>query len=147
MKLKERVLLGVSAATVLATLLLVVDLQLELGVSGRHLLPSHGRHRLAPHANTFRHRVLQRAPANGSEREASNSSEAAARTAAVAVAVGRAPTEGPHDEFSDLVDYVANNGDVGVVESSAARLSAAAAELFGARRNPTMAELVDFPDR
>lgn len=43
MKLKERIVLGASATLVLFTLLLVVDLQMELGFSGRRLQPSHGR--------------------------------------------------------------------------------------------------------
>lgn len=43
MKLKERLAVGLGVSLVLFTLLLVVDLQMDLGVSKGHLVPSHGR--------------------------------------------------------------------------------------------------------
>jgi len=43
MKLRERLVIGASISLVLFTLALVVDLQLDLGMSGQHLAPSHGR--------------------------------------------------------------------------------------------------------
>ncbi|XP_054282657.1 extracellular serine/threonine protein CG31145 isoform X2 [Macrosteles quadrilineatus] len=43
MKLRERLVIGASISIVLFTLALVVDLQLDLGMSGQHLAPSHGR--------------------------------------------------------------------------------------------------------
>lgn len=69
MKLKERLVLGLSVTAVLFTLLLVVDLQMDLGMSGHHLVPSHGRVRYdhqgdqdAPGSayNSFRRKFLQR---------------------------------------------------------------------------------------
>ncbi|KAJ1527396.1 hypothetical protein ONE63_007379 [Megalurothrips usitatus] len=66
MKLKERLVLGLSVTAVLFTLLLVMDLQMDLGMSGHHLVPSHGRVRYANNDNTgnayssFRRKFLQR---------------------------------------------------------------------------------------
>lgn len=67
MKLKERLLVGVSAATVLFTLLLVVDLQMDAGMVGHHLVPNHARVKVGsvddPNGavyNGFRNRLLQK---------------------------------------------------------------------------------------
>lgn len=46
-RLKERLVLGLAAFAIVFTLFLVMDLQLDLGYSGHHLLPSHGRIRMA----------------------------------------------------------------------------------------------------
>lgn len=43
MKLKERLAMGLGVSLVLFTLLLVVDIQMDLGVSRGHLVPPHGR--------------------------------------------------------------------------------------------------------
>lgn len=43
MKLKDRLAIGLGVALVLMTILLVVDLQLDLGVSRGHLVSSYGR--------------------------------------------------------------------------------------------------------
>lgn len=66
-KLKERFVIGASIVAVLFTLLLVMDLQLDLGMSGHHLVPSHGRVRYVhdedgPGAayNSFKKRFLQK---------------------------------------------------------------------------------------
>lgn len=67
LKLKERLVVGVSIAAVLFTLLLVVDLQMDLGMSGHHVVPSHGRVKYVndedgPGAayNSFKKRFLQK---------------------------------------------------------------------------------------
>lgn len=62
LKLKERLLVGVSVATVLFTLLLVLDLQMDTGMTGTHLLPSHGRFKVGEQQafNGFRNRILQK---------------------------------------------------------------------------------------
>lgn len=67
LKLKERLVLAVSIGAVLFTLLLVVDLQLDLGMSGRYVIPSHGRVRYVSQEdgpgsayNSFRKRFLQK---------------------------------------------------------------------------------------
>lgn len=67
MKLKERLLVGVSVATVLFTLLLVVDLQMDTGMVGHRFMPTHARVKFGggpdpPGAayNSFRNRLLQK---------------------------------------------------------------------------------------
>lgn len=67
MKLKERLVVGISVVAVLFTLLLVVDIQMDLGLSGKHLVASHGRIKYVvqpegPHSayNSFRNRLLQK---------------------------------------------------------------------------------------
>ncbi|CAH1154563.1 unnamed protein product [Phaedon cochleariae] len=67
MKLKERFVVGLSVAAVLFTVLLVVDIQMDLGISGKHLVPSHGRIKYVvkeegPESvyNRFRNRLLQK---------------------------------------------------------------------------------------
>lgn len=66
-KLKERFVVGVAVALVLFTLLLVVDIQMDLGMSGKHLVPSHGRVKYVVQDegpgsayNRFRNRLLQK---------------------------------------------------------------------------------------
>ncbi|RZC42692.1 hypothetical protein BDFB_004601, partial [Asbolus verrucosus] len=72
MKLKERFILGVSVAAVLFTFLLVVDIQMDLGMSGHHLAPSHGRVKYVREEdaagsayNSFRKRFLQKTHRSG----------------------------------------------------------------------------------
>lgn len=67
LKLKERFVVGASVAAVLFTLLLVVDLQMDLGMSGTHVVPSHGRVKYVSQEdgpgsayNSFRKRFLQK---------------------------------------------------------------------------------------
>lgn len=67
LKLKERLVVGACVAAVLFTLILVIDVQMDLGISGHHVVPSHGRIRYntgedAPEAayNSFRKRFLQK---------------------------------------------------------------------------------------
>lgn len=43
LKLKERLAIGFAITLVLLTFLLVIDLKMDLGVSSRHLLPSHAK--------------------------------------------------------------------------------------------------------
>ncbi|KAG5862704.1 hypothetical protein JTB14_004566 [Gonioctena quinquepunctata] len=67
LKLKERVVVGLSVAAVIFTLMLLVDIQMDLGISGTHLVPSHGKIKYAvkedgPEStyNRFRNRLLQK---------------------------------------------------------------------------------------
>jgi hypothetical protein len=173
MKLKERLVLGISVTAVLFTLLLVVDLQMDLGMSGHHLVPSHGRVKFGDGAvdgpgsayNSFRKRFLQRS-SNGS-REISAAAGATTgnsvpvsqqqdggRNGSVVGADGRRvatvtvvsprrkPAErDPHDDFSDLLDYVLSNAadvDAGAKSSAA---------VPGGGKYPTLGELTDTPAR
>lgn len=47
LRLKERFIIGLAAFVIVCTFLLVMDLQLDLGYSGHHLLPSHGRMKMS----------------------------------------------------------------------------------------------------
>ncbi|PNF39925.1 hypothetical protein B7P43_G17238 [Cryptotermes secundus] len=164
MKLKERLVLGFSITAVLFTLILVVDLQMDLGMSGHHLVPSHGRVKFGNGGvdgpgsayNSFRKRFLQRS--NNGSREISSGGATTSNSVpasqqqdgghngSVLGADGRkvaAATVGqePHDDFSDLLDYVLNNAAEvdGPAKSSAA--------VPTRRHNPTLGELMDIPAR
>lgn len=67
LKLKERFVVGLSVAAVLFTLLLVMDLQMDLGMSGHHLVPSHAKVKYVNNEdgpgsayNSFKKRFLQK---------------------------------------------------------------------------------------
>lgn len=125
-----------------------VDLQMDLGMSGHHLVPSHGRVRYgsnhqqqdAPGSayNSFRRKFLQRN--NNASREYNSGTQqspqdhsGATHHAAVhpaarhqyavhgqgghavpthAVDFEALPTHEPHDDFSDLLDFMLNNKDL-----------------------------------
>ena len=46
-KLKQKMVVCLAGCAIVFTVLLVMDLQLDLGYSGHHLVPSHGRVRMA----------------------------------------------------------------------------------------------------
>lgn len=66
LKLKERFIVGASVAAVLFTFFIVLDIQMDLGMSGHHLVPSHGRVKYVNEDgpgsayNSFRKRFLQK---------------------------------------------------------------------------------------
>ncbi|XP_023287525.1 extracellular serine/threonine protein CG31145 [Orussus abietinus] len=149
-RIRERLILAVSAFAILFTLLLVVDLQMDLGYSGHHLVPSHGRVRLGDEPgqdtvyNNFRRKFLQRA--NGS-RETSGS-EAAGSTQGPRDPVGTPPRKTlatekpvPRDDFADLIEFVVGgdgvNAEDGVVRISGEDHS----------DNPTLGELKKIRNR
>lgn len=75
MKLKERLALALSACIVLFTLMLVVDLQMDYGISG-HRVPLHGRVRIGDAEDKgrsayieFRKRFLQKSNGSNGSRE------------------------------------------------------------------------------
>ncbi|XP_053607676.1 extracellular serine/threonine protein CG31145 isoform X2 [Plodia interpunctella] len=105
MKLKERLALTISALLVFFTLMLVVDLQMDYGISG-HRVPLHGRVRMADDADKgrsayieFRKRFLQKSNGNSSrEYEQSAPSE----TSGGGDAEPRTPAP-PLDHYEDLI--------------------------------------------
>lgn len=121
MKLRERLVIGLTVFVVLFTLMIVIDIQLDLGMSGQHLAPSHGRIRYGDGGidspgsayNSFRKRFLQRtntskeSPVGSTAHVVVNDFKAAAR-AAVRAAVATSSTSKPqeHDSFPDLVAYL-----------------------------------------
>lgn len=67
LKLKERFVVAVCIAVVLFTLILVIDVQMDWGMSGHHLVPTHGKVRYVQEEdgqesayNSFRKRFLQK---------------------------------------------------------------------------------------
>jgi extracellular serine/threonine protein kinase FAM20C len=66
MKLKERLAVGFGVSLVLFTLLLIVDLQMDLGVSSNHLVPAHARVKYGKEEDTngvfrdFKRKFLQK---------------------------------------------------------------------------------------
>jgi hypothetical protein len=171
MKLKERLVLGFSITAVLFTLILVVDLQMDLGMSGHHLVPSHGRVKFGDGGvdgpgsayNSFRKRFLQRS--NNGSREISSglattsnnvpaSQQDGGQNGSVLGADGRKAAtatveQEPHDDFSDLLDYVLNNAaDVDVRGKDAEGALAKSSLAVPTRRhNPTLGELLGIPAR
>ena len=131
-RIREKMIFGFSAFAILFTLLLVMDLQMDLGYSGHHLVPSHGRVRVGDEPNrdtvynNFRRKFLQRV--NGSREFSGGDNSAATHSVKENEIVGSgsaaAKTEKTqvHDDFSDLMDYVLNadgvNSETGVVRIS-----------------------------
>lgn len=136
MRIREKLIFGISAFAILFTLLLVMDLQMDLGYSGHHLVPSHGRVRMGDSPNresvynNFRHKFVHRPNASkeiltgndvstmipNSNRENINKN--------VPIDRRTVKTDKPevHDDFSDLMDYVINgdgvNPETGVIRIS-----------------------------
>ncbi|CAH2004994.1 unnamed protein product [Acanthoscelides obtectus] len=125
LKLKERLVMGISVVAVLFTLLLVVDIQMDLGISGRHLVASHGRIRYAvPQEgaavyDSFKNRLLQKTHSNNISKESLPNADASGakeqsqqqsktqkdkedKQEEMAVPGG----SGEKDDFSDIVDYI-----------------------------------------
>lgn len=178
MKLKERLILGLSVAAVMFTLILVIDLQMDLGMSGHHLVPSHGRIKFGDGGvdgpgsayNSFRKRFLQRS--NNGSREISSGGATTSNNngasqqqdgghnggsdlggeggkVATTSARHKAVEEEPHDDFSDLLDYVINNaGDMDVNrKDSEGVLIKSSVAVPNRSRNPTLGELMKIPVR
>ncbi|XP_071052238.1 extracellular serine/threonine protein CG31145 [Onthophagus taurus] len=115
LKLKERMIVGFCIAVVLFTLLLVVDLQMDLGISGQKLVPSHGKVRYVTGEdgpgsayNSFRKRFLQKthsASSNNASKENSETGNSAFEKVRIR---GSSTTKKSkkHDDFSDLYDYI-----------------------------------------
>ncbi|XP_072382783.1 extracellular serine/threonine protein CG31145 isoform X3 [Diabrotica undecimpunctata] len=132
LKWKERIVLGLCVAVVLFTLVVVVDIQMDLGMSGRPLVASHGRVKYVvedgPESvyGRFRNRLLQKThsaavtSANISKESLPNEISGLnghIKDGAVSPndAIlsndkqkdGEKPSgQHPHDDFSDIVDYI-----------------------------------------
>ncbi|CAF4824547.1 unnamed protein product [Pieris macdunnoughi] len=104
MKLKERLALALSAFLILFTLMLIVDLQMDYGISG-HRVPLHGRVKIGDDSDKghsayieFRKRFLHRSNGSNSSREFEQS--APSETSGLD-AEPKTPTP-PADRFEDL---------------------------------------------
>ncbi|XP_020284605.1 extracellular serine/threonine protein CG31145 [Pseudomyrmex gracilis] len=151
-RIRDKVVLGLSAFAILFTLLLVMDLQMDLGYSGHHLTPSHARVRVGdpPDADTvynnFRRKFLQRA--NGSREQANSDSTPVVEKSGKSETIPPTTTMKKHDDFADLVGLVVNkfgaNFDEGVVrvsgEDHAYNPTIANVRKMAARKNSTTLE-------
>lgn len=172
MKLKERLILGFSVCAVLFTLVLVIDLQMDLGMSGHHLVPSHGRVKFGDGGvdgpgsayNSFRKRFLQRSnngsrelssggatTNNGASQQQDGGGQNGGVLGKVAPTNRKPVAEEPHDDFSDLLDYVLNNAaDVDRKRDSEVLREVLVKSSVGAAtrpRSPTLAEVLNVPER
>ncbi|KAI4503953.1 hypothetical protein M0802_001356 [Mischocyttarus mexicanus] len=136
-RIHDKLVLGLSAFAILFTLLLVMDLQMDLGYSGHHLVPSHGRARIGDDPNVetvytgFRRKFLQRTNASKEQYDASTYTHSVKDINVSS----RTEDSDKHDDFADLIEFVANgydvNADEGVVRISGEDHS----------YNPTLGEL------
>ncbi|KAG7210456.1 hypothetical protein KM043_011984 [Ampulex compressa] len=127
-RIRDRLMLALSIFAILFTLLLVMDLQMDLGYSGHHLVPSHGRVRMGDDPdvdtvyNSFRRKFLQRV--NGSREQVSGDVSGTTQSS-VKDSNGESRkdvrTEKPevHDDFADLVELVVKGFGVNVDEGVA----------------------------
>lgn len=124
MKLKERFMIGMSVSFVLLTIFLILDLQMDMGLTGHHLVPSHGRVKFAnsedgPGAayNAFRRKFLQKG--NGSKESGGVVVHGASGTSqqtelieenkidnSADLHTGKKAKEQVHDDFKELLDFV-----------------------------------------
>ncbi|XP_057324357.1 extracellular serine/threonine protein CG31145 [Microplitis mediator] len=166
MRIREKIIYGFSAFAILFTLLLVMDLQMDLGYSGHHLVPSHGRVRIGdePGRDTvytnFRRKFLQRVNAskeltasdnsigggpNSRDNTANNAGavvgSAGASAAARSVIKDNTKIEPPHDDFGDLVDILINADNIDL-ETGVVRISN---EDYS--DNPTIGDIREIPIR
>lgn len=165
MRIREKIIYGFSAFAILFTLLLVMDLQMDLGYSGHHLVPSHGRVRMHDELGhdtvytNFHRKFLQRVNAskeltasdnsigggpNSRDNTANNGGSVVASADAAApgnIIRDNTKREPLHDDFGDLVDILVNADnidlDTGVVRISNEDYS----------DNPTIGDIRGIPIR
>ncbi|XP_050298158.1 extracellular serine/threonine protein CG31145 [Anthonomus grandis grandis] len=118
-RLKERLVLCFSIVAVLFTFMIVLDIQMDLGVSKRHLVPSHGKVRRPVRKNDvdsayniYRNRLLQKTHSglNMNISKESLPSEPSLLSPKGLNSLEEKPLDDPKDEqfddFSDLMDYL-----------------------------------------
>uniref|UniRef100_A0A336M8S1 CSON013625 protein n=1 Tax=Culicoides sonorensis TaxID=179676 RepID=A0A336M8S1_CULSO len=121
MKLKERLAVGFGVSLVLFTLLLVVDLQMDLGVSNKHLMPAHAKIKYIQDEDKtgvfrdFKRKFLQKGNSSGSKETSTAASGAGG--SGPSHSRGVVETSGPgqdkiptmpatHDKYTDLLKLV-----------------------------------------
>lgn len=139
-RIRDKLVLGLSAFAIVFTLLLVMDLQMDLGYSGHHLTPSHARVRVGDPAdadsvyNNFRRKFLQRG--NGSREQPNGDATPVVEKSGKSELTPSSSTVRRHDDFADLMDLVMN-GDVVNVDEGMARVSGRNRDIY----NPTLGDL------
>lgn len=116
-KLKERLAISLGATLILFTLLLVIDVQMDFGVTNRHLMPSHAKVRYVNEEDRsgvfrdFKRKFLQKSNSSGSKeasttivaKSQANSNEKSSATTT------KKPS--PHDRFEDLLKALRDGGN------------------------------------
>jgi len=111
-KLRERFMLGVAGSVILLTMFLIIDLQMDLGVTSNHL-PMHGKVKYSALEdgngavyNSFRRKFLQKANAS----KESQQTEMPDGGKLGGLDVGKSATKSgvveKHDPFVDLQEFV-----------------------------------------
>lgn len=137
-RIRDKLVLGLSAFAIVFTLLLVMDLQMDLGYSGHHLTPSHARVRVGdpPNANSiynnFRRKFLQRG--NGSREQANGDTTPVVEKSGKSELTSSSSTMRKHDDFADLMDLIVNG--YAMIDEGVARIDRENREY-----NPTIGEL------
>ncbi|XP_055850700.1 extracellular serine/threonine protein CG31145 [Episyrphus balteatus] len=142
-KLKERLAISLGATLILFTLLLVIDVQMDFGVTNRHLMPSHAKVRYVNEEDRsgvfrdFKRKFLQKSNSSGSK-EASTTIVAKSQgnsNEKNTVTTTKKPS--PHDRFEDLLKILRDGGSKysNVIVDS---------HLEEDTINPTLAEVMDM---
>ncbi|GAB1859875.1 hypothetical protein CAJAP_01113 [Camponotus japonicus] len=137
-RIRDKLVLGLSAFAIVFTLLLVMDLQMDLGYSGHHLTPSHARVRVGdpPNAdsvyNNFRRKFLQRG--NGSREQANGDTTPVVEKSGKSELTSSSSTMRKHDDFADLMDLIVNG--YANIDEGVARI-----DRGNRKYNPTIGEL------
>lgn len=136
MRIKEKLIFAFSVFAILFTVLLVMDLQMDLGYSGHHLIPSHGRVKMADEQyrdtvyNNYRRRFNYRGINTSKEIISSdnlvvstqnNNNNNELSGSDNNHGTDKIDKKILHDDFSDLIDIVMNDPsdvDIGVVKNS-----------------------------
>ncbi|XP_058130023.1 extracellular serine/threonine protein CG31145 [Anopheles ziemanni] len=156
-RLKERLAIGFGASLVLFTLLLVIDLQMDLGVSRGEFIPSHARIRYANQEdksgiyNEFHRKYLANSNASGSKEYLTTNAQAHR---------GHTDTSGPgypsksattapppHDRFKDLTALIVaprNRKRPEPFEKIIVKEDLYTTELDEVEANPTLGDLLDL---
>lgn len=155
-------MLGVCISAVLFTLLLVIDLQMDLGMSGHHLVPSHGKVKLGSGLDrpytSFQKRFLQRSNNGSREMSGAGATSASGDVAgsntnnannrnnnasvlggATRLGITTLPSSTElEDNFHDLLEYVIGEDKLGKISRTSVR---------SRKSNPTIGQLLRLPIR
>nr|CAI5866963.1 unnamed protein product [Callosobruchus analis] len=160
-KLKERLVLSISIVAVLFTLLLVVDIQMDLGISGKHLVASHGRVKYAlPQEgaavyDSFKNRLLQKTHGTNMSKESlpnndvSGVKEQSQQQPRAEEGKGNKQEKlsvpggsGEKDDFSDIVDYIMlTSGERAKYREGVGRVHPVVRNKIHSAKNPTLGQL------
>uniref|UniRef100_A0AAR5PBZ9 FAM20 C-terminal domain-containing protein n=1 Tax=Dendroctonus ponderosae TaxID=77166 RepID=A0AAR5PBZ9_DENPD len=157
LRMKERFVLCASVIAVLFTLMLIMDIQMDLGLSRKHLVPSHGRIKTVineegPEAayHSFKNRLLQKTHSgismNISKENLPNETALlrgeAGRESGAGQMQNQVSNKEQEDDFSDLLDYLMlDTYERGKFRADLSRINPVVAAEETKSKNPTIGEL------